>query len=461
MTATKIVVIGAGSANFGLGTLATIVRSERLRGSTLSLVDINAQGLETMTQLACRLNREWNAQLTIESATDPAEVLDGASFVILAVEVTPREKLWRLDWEIPLRHGVRSPYGENGGPGGFAHAARNIPPIMRIVRQMEAHCPEAWLLVFTNPLPRICRAITKYSKIKTVGLCHQLLRAYVMVGWALAERLDVRVPANLSLSPSLSASATRRELSQQALQRVDIKAAGLNHFTWILSIHDRATGEDLYPLFKERIRQFAPDVQPLSRALMDIYGLFPVPGDDHLSEYLPWLHDPQTKPWERYRIELYDWDEAEALREVGWQRAEQMAQGQASAEPLREVISEGAAEVIEGVVSDLNVYLQSVNLPNEGYIQNLPAGAMVEVPAVASGYGVRGLGIGALPAAIAELCRRETALVELVVDAAVTGSREFALQALLLDPTINDIDTARAILDDYLETHAAYLLQFR
>src|SRR5438552_647745 len=307
MFPTKIVVIGAGSASFGLNSLATIVRSERLRGSTLALVDINAQGLDTIARLACQLNKQWPAQLQIESTTDAAEALDGAQFVIVAIEVPPREKLWRLDWQVPLKHGLRQPYGENGGPGGFAHAARNIPPVLRIARQMEERCPAAWLIVFSNPLPRLCRALTRYSRIKTVGLCHQLLRAYVMAGWVLADELDIQIPDNLSLLPSLSAGATRRVVSRQAVARLDIKAAGLNHFTWVLSMHDTRTGEDLYPRFKERLRAFDPHVQPLSRALLDIFGLFPVPGDDHLSEYLPWCHEPQSQPWERYGIALWDW----------------------------------------------------------------------------------------------------------------------------------------------------------
>src|SRR5437879_973758 len=119
MKPTKIVVIGAGSANFGLNALATLIRSERLHGSTLALVDINAEGLAVVTRLAQRLNKEWKAELTIESASDLGAALDGASFVISSIEVPPREKLWRLDWQIPLRHGVRQPYGENGGAGGF------------------------------------------------------------------------------------------------------------------------------------------------------------------------------------------------------------------------------------------------------------------------------------------------------------------------------------------------------
>jgi alpha-galactosidase/6-phospho-beta-glucosidase family protein len=73
---------------------------------------------------------------------------------------------------------------------------------------------------------------------------------------------------------------------------------------------------------------------------------------------------------------------------------------------------------------------------------------------------VRGVQVGDLPQPIAALCRREVDLVEMVVETAVTGDRYLALQTLLLDPMINDIGRARAILDDYLHTFADVLPQF-
>jgi alpha-galactosidase len=75
-------------------------------------------------------------------------------------------------------------------------------------------------------------------------------------------------------------------------------------------------------------------------------------------------------------------------------------------------------------------------------------------------FGIQGLGVGALPEAIAELCRRELAVVRLCVDAVVHGDRQAALQCLLLDSVITDLDIARHILDDYLETYRDYLPQF-
>ncbi|HIC89218.1 MAG TPA: hypothetical protein EYP04_07420, partial [Anaerolineae bacterium] len=408
MLPTKVVVIGAGSAVFGLNTLAALMRSQRLRGSHLALVDRNADTLDLVYRLAQRLNREWSAQMTITSHTHHDDALDGAEFVVLSIEVSPREALWRSDFEIPLKYGVRQPYAENGGPGGFAHAARNIGPVMEIAHAMEQACPNAWLINFTNPMMRVCDAVTRYSKIRVVGLCHQIKAGYAMVGLALADDLGIEVPqgfTNTHASPTTI--PPRREVARQALARIHIQAAGLNHFTWMLSVHDKRTGEDLYPLFAKRWAALDPNFEPLTRRMYAAFGLFPIPGDEHLCEYLPWVSDPVTKPWQKYDISLYEWDLWDRLREQGHDRIAKMAAGQMDVDGLRQADSEGALEVIENIAgAGTHVHL-AVNLPNQGYISNLPHGAIVEVPGVVTGAGVQGVSVGALPEPIAELCRRE------------------------------------------------------
>jgi alpha-galactosidase len=457
----KVVIIGAGSAIFGLGTLATLMRSPRLRDGTLALVDLNAGGLALIDALARRLNREWDAGLTIVSSTDRTEVLSGANFVIVSIEVGPREGLWRRDWEIPLEFGVRQPYGENGGPGGLAHTLRQVPEMLAIARDMERLCADAWLVNFTNPLPRLCLAVGRYSRIKTVGLCHQINMAYMMTGVALADRLGVDVPPGVSSNAHPDIWPQARYVAGQVKPLVDVKAAGLNHFTWILDLRDRRSGEDLYPEFRRALMALPPDFEPLTRAVFQATGLCPVPGDSHLAEYLPWCHDPQTRPWEKYDLYLYDWDRARQRRERQWQAIEAMAQGTAPVDDLVQARGEGAVEIVEGLLGGEEIYRPAVNIPNQGHIANLSEGVIVEVPALVGGWGIQGLNVGPLPEIIAELCRREAAVASLAVDAAVTGDRQTALQALLLDPCLNDLETARAILDAYLAEYAAYLPQFR
>jgi len=458
---TKITVIGAGSASFGENTLSAIIRSKKLRGSTLALVDRNAESLAIVSRLAERLNREWDAQFKITSYVDHEEALPGSRFVVNAIEVGARENLWKMDYEIPLKYGVHQPYAENGGPGGFAHAARNIGPIMQIAHHMEQACPDAWFVNFTNPMVRICDAVNRHSRIRAVGLCHQIYIGYVMVGVALAKDLGIEVPEELTgMHAAADQFSAQFRLRQQTVPLLDIRAAGLNHFTWILSIHDKRTGEDLYPLFKKRFLELDPKFEPLTRDVFSAFGLFPVPGDTHLCEYLPWVSDAQTKPWDKYNIRLYDWDLMASFRDFGLDHINEMGGGHQSIEHLLDTDSEGAVEMIENQVSATTHYHLAANLPNEGQVSNLPKGCTVETPVIVDGAGIHPVHVGALPESIAELCRRETMVAQLCVDAAVEGSREKALQCLLLDPVITDIDTAKKVLEDYLKSYREYLPQF-
>jgi alpha-galactosidase len=146
------------------------------------------------------------------------------------------------------------------------------------------------------------------------------------------------------------------------------------------------------------------------------------------------------------------WDDHDRIIEMG--------EGRLPIDELRDADSEGALDVILNVAGAGNDYHIAVNLPNQGQIANLPKGAIVETPAVLTGMGVLPVAMGELPVGVAELCRREIAVVQRCVDAAVHGDRDLALQCLLLDPVISDLDVAKLILDDYLESYRDYLPQF-
>jgi len=251
----KIVVVGAGSATFGTNTLSALLRSEPLRGSHLALVDTDPFTLKMVASLADRLNKEWNAQFTVSSHLNHKDgvALQGARFVVCSIEVGPREELWESDYSIPLKYGVRQPYAENGGPAGFAHAARNISAIMDIVKDMEKICPNALFINYTNPMIRICDAVNRHSKIKCVGLCHQIYAAYGMIGVALSKELGINIPPELQgMHAAKDQHLSHKLLKEQTLSRINVRAAGLNHLTWVLSVHEQKSGKDLYPLLRER-----------------------------------------------------------------------------------------------------------------------------------------------------------------------------------------------------------------
>lgn len=456
----KIVIIGAGSASFGPTTLATIIRSDALHGSELILVDLDQTAADNAAAVARRMNDAWQANMTVAATTDRLEALPGATHVVLSIEVAPREALWRLDWEIPLRYGLRQPYAENGGPGGLMHTCRQVPAHLTIARDMEALCPQAWMILFSNPLPRLCRAIAKYTTIKVVGKCHQINVGYALVAALLRHEYHVDVPEDVVLHSDPGNFPVVYALSQAGREHFAITSAGLNHFIWLHDIRDRHTGQDLYPLLRQAIDDAPPTLEPLALDLFRIFGRLPIAGDTHLSEYLPWLHDPVAGPWDTYRLPLYDWSGNEGVREALHAIMALMAAGDMPVDGMREAQSEGAAELITALGGGESYVDETVNVPNRGAIPGLPDETIVELPAIVGPFGIRPMQLEPMPAPIIELWRREAALVELVVDAAVLGNRALALRALLLDPMINDIGAARAMLDDYLTTFAPYLPQF-
>ncbi len=421
----KVVIIGAGSVSFGPGSLRDAVQCKELKGSKLVLVDINERSLDLVRKLAVRMNDEAGSGLEIESTMDRKEALQDADFVITSIAVK-RDELWKKDWELPRKHGIKQVLGENGGPGGLSHSLRNIPIILEICRDMEDICPNAWLINFTNPESRMCMAVNQYTNIKTVGLCHG-----VYMG-------RDRVAEILNMSPA----------------DVDVKAAGVNHLLWLMDIRDKRTGENLYPKLRKMEAVLSDSKDLLTRKMFKEFGYWPAPSDDHIGEYLPYA-------WEYTGLEGYNFKKANAHREKLWEDISLWGSGN---KELGDLITTPSGEkgfaIIRAITENRNEYIEAVNIPNNGCIKNLPDDAIVEVPALISGYGIQGLTMGELPEGIAALCHTQISIQKLAVEAAVTGDRNKALQALLIDPVVASTDAAEKTLDELLGVHQAYLKKF-
>ncbi len=458
---TKITCLGAGSASFGLSTLITLLKSEPLRGAEIALVDTNPESLQLISELANWLNSELNFGKRISSHPSHKSALKGSDFVISAIEVQPREKLWRQDFDLSLKFGLRQPYAENGGPGGFAHAARNVNTILEITRDMEALCPNALFINFSNPMHRICYLINQYSGIKAVGLCHQLASGYAMAAKALAPLYGFTgAESFLSTHASPLNDDPQHHMAMQGYSQIRITAAGLNHFTWMLAIQDRQTGADLYPSLREYWQKLPQSFEPLTTRVFRTFGLFPIPGDEHLCEYLPWMSSSRTSPWEKFDLSLYDWDYFEINREKQWQAIAASVREKSDYRAYLDVFSEGALEIIEAIVLDQPKEWEALNIPNNGAIAGLPANAVVELPATITKDSIRPDQGYELPKGILGLLQREVTASQLCVDSVVQGDRKLAAQSLLLDPVIDDLDTAEDILDEILLSYKDFLPQF-
>jgi len=417
---TKIVFLGAGSMSYGLNMLRDIFSSSELSGSTLTMVDTNRPALAKMADLATLLNAKVGAGLVIEHTTDRRAALDGAEFVVNATAID-RNRLWKLDFAVPRKYGIRHTLGENGGPGGLFFTLRTLPLVFDIARDIEALCPGALFVNFSNPESRIILALGKHSKVRALGLCHG-----IFMGQADVARI-------LGL----------------ATEDVDVSGAGINHFQCLLQIRHRRTGEDLYPLLREKEKDHDPAFAPLTRRLFRAFGHWMTCSDEHFGEYLAY-------GWEGGE-EGYDFSADERGRAAFAQSLDRVLAGAPLPPDWLSPSGERGAAAIGGIIHNKKRVLESGIVPNHGVIPNLPDVAAVEVPVMVDAGGVHPISLGPLPDAIAKLLAMQVNVQELAVEAAVRGSKEIALQALLIDPVINSATAAVKLLDELWEINRPYI----
>lgn len=442
----KIVLVGAGSGKFGPATVRDILLSDALGNCDLFLVlmDINEKELPKHQKYAKDIALRLKRKLHISHTTNLEEALAGADFIITAIEIN-RYFYWSQDFHLPRKYGFPQIYGENGGPGGLFHALRNYQPMLDIANAMERVCPDAWMLNYTNPLTKVCEMITKCSKARVIGLCHGVFQGKAQI----AHLLDMDAD--------------------------DLKtyASGLNHFTWVHTIHHKKTGEDLYPKLKERENKahwLADwDEIALNRMLLRVFGLYPSPGANHIGEYIRWaseflassqlqyFYDPRAyDPWKEKKVPTYFYNLGTNPTAVPLNPKEPIvAMYLKKEEPDPHAIlpsGELAIPIIEGLTCDVEHELAAVNIPNGGnYVPGLSEDSVVEVPAIVNSRGLHPMKMPALPEGPLSFLRTQTSIHKLLVEAFQEKSRNKLLQALLLDPTTHSYHNAVHLINEIFE----------
>ena len=417
---TKIVFLGATSMSFGLNMLRDIFSSDELRGCTLTLVGRNPTTANKVAELAKLLNNKSGAGLIIEHTTDRRAAFDGAAFVVNATAID-RNRLWKIDFDVPRKYGIRHTLGENGGPGGLMFTLRTLPLVFDFVREMQELCPQALFLNFSNPENRIILALGKYSPIRALGLCH---------GIFMGQRDVARIMG-------------------LPYEQVEVWGAGLNHAQCLVQIRNRTTGEDLYPLLRAKEKDFDSSFAPLTRRLFRAFGYWMTCSDDHLGEYLAY-------GWEGGE-HGYDFVADERGRVEFSNTLDRVLAGAALPPDWLTPSGERGAAAIGGILHNRKRVLESGIVPNRGAIPNLPADAAVEVPVMADAAGIHPISLGPLPDAIAKLLHTQVSVQQLAVEAAMHASKEIALQALLIDPVVNSASAAVKLLDELWEVNRPYI----
>ncbi len=426
------VLIGAGSTVFTPGLLRDLASSPHSDRYEVRLVDLSQEAAAIMAELGRRIAAAAGSRMTVDACAGRRDALAGARFVVTTIAVGSAAG-WRRDLEIPARHGVLQTVGDSVGPGGVLRALRHIPELVGIASDVAELAPAAWLINYSNPLTANVRAITRQTGVAAIGLCHGTMHTKA----ALAAELGF------------------------AVEEVHAVFAGLNHLCWLLDIR---AGQDLYP----RLRRIAAERsggrdavsdpreglhQPVSGDLLATFGRYPAPGDRHVSEFFgDYLHRG-TGGQLAWGLQGGQDMTLQYIEEKGvlWDELRAQARGDVAIEVGTNQEAERVVAIAESLISGEDRVELAVNMPNEGKIPNLPPEAVVEVPAVVGGSGITGLAVGELPPAIASLLSFRAKQQEIIVEAAVTGDRQLALQALALDPLVPDSQTARSILDDSVE----------
>jgi len=420
---TVIAFLGAGSVVFTRELLADILSFEELRGVTLALHDIDPERLETAAAIARRTAEQLHASPVISTSLDRRAALDGADFVINAIQVGMHAATVR-DFEIPARYGLRQTIADTLGVGGIFRALRTFPVLHGIADDIRELCPDAWLLNYTNPMAMNIGYLAAVApRLNAVGLCHS-------VYWTVRDLSDLLgVPYG----------------------EVDYTGAGVNHQSWLLRFEHQ--GRSLYPRLDELLER---DPQLRRRVRMDMYrrlGYFPTETSEHSAEYLPWyLHDDAEIA--RLRIPVGDYLRISAgnVAEYHATRASVLA-----GEPLdvSRDATEYAPQVIHSMVTGTLRRIHG-NVANHGLISNLPAGYAVEVPCVVDHLGVRPERVGALPLQCAAVNRSFVNVGQLTVAAAVAGDPRMVRQAAMVDPNTAatlSVDAIWALCNDLVEAH--------
>ena len=426
----KIVLIGAGSLQFGLGSVGSIINSETLQGSTVSLHDIDPTNLELVTQACKEAIEKKNFDIELESTTDRKKALKNATFIINSIEVGPRFEWFDLDYETPRKFGNKQVMGENGGPGGLFHSLRVIPPILEICDDIHKTCPNAFLINFSNPMSRICLAIKrKYPALRFVGLCHEFL------GFQMHYSRILETP----------------------LSNLKISAGGLNHFGVVLSIKYIDSGKDAYPdlrkngpAYLSEVKGFGHDVD-LVKYILEKFGYLAYTPDSHYGEYISWGYEKANL--EGVRL-FYNGYKSYTIK-AGDRLVKRIKRG--SGANLVKPDTERAIPIIEGILTDSGHEEASVNLPNDGVITNIPQDLVVECPAIVNKQGLEAIKLGDYPKGLAALLRNQASVQDLVVEAILKKSKEIAFQALLLDPTINDASKAEEMFEEMIKINKDYI----
>ena len=437
----KITFMGAGSTIFARNVIGDCMCTPCLCESEFALYDIDEQRLKESEIILSAINRNINegkAKITTYLGEEQRkDALRGASFVVNAIQVGGYEPCTVTDFEIPKKYGLRQTIADTMGIGGIMRALRTIPVMKAFADDMEEVCPDAWFLNYTNPMAMLTGYMLRYTKIKTVGLCHSVQGC------------------SKDLLNALG-------MEDKVEGRTDV-IAGINHMAWLLDVRDK-DGNDLYPEIKKRAKEKNATEKHgdmVRYDYIDKLGYYCTESSEHNAEYNGfYIKSRYPEMIEEFNIPLDEYPRRCVNQIAGWEeeRDRILADGKITHERSKEY----ASYIMEAIVTN-KPYKIGGNVLNNGLIDNLPREACVEVPCLVDGSGITPCHMGALPLQLAAMNASNIYPQLLTIEAAATLEKKYIYNAAMMDPltgTELNIKDIYAMVDEMLEAHKDWLPEY-
>lgn len=435
----KIAFIGAGSFGFTRKLVRDLLTFPAFADAEIALMDIDAERLDFSRQGVEKIIAagKYPAKLTV--TMDRQEALKNADGVVITI-LQGGYRVFSTDITIPMEYGVDINVGDTRGPSGIFRMLRTLPVMLDICADVDKLCPNAIVLNYTNPMAMLCSGMQKvYPHLNITGLCHSVQgTAEMLAKWIGADMKDV-----------------------------DYTCAGINHQAFYLKFNWK--GQDAYPLIRKALKKKeiynAEQVRNEMFLALDYYV---TESSGHNSEYNAWFRK-RPDLIEKYCTNGTNWNPGVhayilneyAKRSKTWRTLSK--QELAKDFPLERGF-EYAASIFNAVFGDNTPYEFNGNIPNANLIDNLPAGACVEVPVLASRRGIEAFHIGELPPQLAILNNISCRCEELAIQGALAGDPRMIYQSILFDPltsAVLSLQEIREMVNKMFAANKKYLGHFK
>jgi len=313
--------------------------------------------------------------------------------------------------------------------------------MLDICADVERLCPNAVVLNYTNPMAMLCSGMQKkYPNLNITGLCHSVQgTAEMLANWIGAEMKDITYTC-----------------------------AGINHQAFYLKYEWK--GEDAYPLIRKAITT-REDIYNREQVRNEMYlalDYYVTESSGHNSEYNAWFRK-RPDLIEKYCTNGIGWNPGihayilneYAKRAKTWKK---LCREELAKDIPLERGNEYASCIFNAVFGDYTPFRFNGNIPNTNLIDNLPDGACVEVPVLASQNGIEAFHVGAMPAQLAILNNISSRCEEMAIAGALNGDARMVFQSILFDPLTSAVlgmSEIREMVNKMFAANKQYLPHFK